>query len=143
MNAAMFPKTIANAFDRPFDATLIEAIFGSAILKSVRDERKPEPVFRGKGSGRKYIADDKLEARREMLTAVLRGLGNATSKELAVALKSDAMATHNDLISLCNDGIVDRDKSRLERGHMRYVYWVADFNEVTAKGKVYKAKGTT
>ena len=128
MNAAMFPKTIANAFDRPFDATLIEAIFGSAILKSVRDERSPKPVFRGKGSGRKYIADCKLEARREMVTAALRGLGEATSKELAAAIQSDAMTTHNDLISLCNDGVVDRDKRRLTRGAMRYVYWVADFN---------------
>jgi hypothetical protein len=124
-------------------ASMLEADLGARMLKSVLAERKPEPVFRGKGIGRKYIADDKLEARREMVTSVLRGLGNATSKELTTALKSDAMVTHNDLISLCNDGVVDRKKMPGERGHIRYVYWVAEFNEVTAKGKVYKARGNT
>ena len=54
--------------------SMLEADLGARMLKSVRAERKPEPVFRGKGSGRKYIADDKLEARREMVTSVLRGL---------------------------------------------------------------------
>ena len=123
--------------------SMLEADLGARMLKSVRAERKPEPVFRGKGSGRKYIADDKLEARREMLTAVLKRVGKATSKELAVAANMDAMATHNDLISLCNEGVVDRNKIQPDRGKMRYVYWIADFNEVTAKGKVYKARGNT
>ena len=135
MNASMFPKTIANAFDRPRDATLIEALVGAAILANVTMinlnlEAKPH--------GRKCLPEDKLAARRDMVVAALWGIGKATSKELATATKSDAMSTHNDLISLCNDGIVDRDKSRLERGRMRFVYWVAEVNEVRAKGKYNK-----
>jgi hypothetical protein len=124
MIAEMFPKTIANAFDRPRDASLIEALVGAAMLANVT---KPDLDLEAKPSGRKYLPDDKLAARRNMFVSALRGLGKATSKELAAATKSDAMATHNDLISLCNDGIVDREKSRLELGHMRFVYWVADF----------------
>jgi hypothetical protein len=110
-------------------ASMLEADLGAKMLKSVMDERNPKTVFRGKGSGRKYISDCKLEARREMVTAALRGLGEATSKELATAIQSDAMATYNDLISLCNDGIVDRKKIQTDRGHMRFVYWVADCND--------------
>ena len=143
MNAAMFPKTIANAFDRPLAATLIEAIVGSVILQDVLDGRNPKPKIEGKAIKRKYISDEKLEARRKMVTAVLKRVGKATSKELSIAANMDAMETYNDLIGLCNDGIVDRKKIQPDRGHMRYVYWVADFNEVTAKGKVYKARGTT
>ena len=110
-------------------ASMLEADLGARMLKSVRAERKPEPVFRGKGNNRKYITDDKLEARREMVTAALKVLGKATANELSVDLKSDGIETYNDLIRLCNDGVVDRDKCRLERGHMRYVYWVADCND--------------
>ena len=127
--------------DRPFDATFIEAIFGSAILKSVRDEQKPELAIESKPVSKNYISDEKLEARRKMVTAVLKRVGRATSKELATAANMDAMATYNDLISLCNEGVVDRDKSQPNRGKMRYVYWVADFNEVTYKGKACNWKG--
>jgi biopolymer transport protein ExbD len=110
-------------------ASMLEADLGAKMLKSVRAEKKPEPVFRGKGSNRKYITDGKLEARREMVTDALKSLGKATPNELSVELKSDKNETYNDLIRLCNDGVVERKKSRLERGHMRYVYWVADCND--------------
>tara|TARA_R110002153_G_scaffold208357_3_gene360953 strand:+ start:521 stop:877 length:357 start_codon:yes stop_codon:yes gene_type:complete len=110
-------------------ASMLEADLGARMLKSVMAETKPEPVFRGKGSNRKYITDDKLEARREMLTDALKLLGRATANELSVDLKSNVIETYNDLIRLCNDGVVERGKSRLELGHMRYVYWVADCND--------------
>jgi hypothetical protein len=110
-------------------ASMLEADLGARMLRSVKAEQKPEPVFRGKGSRRKYITDDKLEARREMVTDALKSLGKATPNELSVELKSDKIETYNDLIRLCNDGVVEREKSRLEHGHMRYVYWVADCND--------------
>ena len=124
-------------------ASMLEADLGARMLKSVLDEQRPKPEIEGKAIKRKYISDEMLEARRKMVTAVLKRVGKATSKELSIAANMDAMETYNDLIGLCNDGIVDRKKIQPDRGHMRYVYWVADFNEVTAKGKVYKAKGTT
>jgi hypothetical protein len=123
MNHETKEAVCLNAFKFPGFATQIERYIGAAILANVT---KPDLDLEAKPSGRKCLPDDKLAARRDMVVAALWGLGKATSKELATATKSDAMATHNDLISLCNDGIVDRDKSRLERGRMRFVYWVAD-----------------
>ena len=122
MNLAEKETICINAFKFRGLATKVEAYIGAVMLANVT---KPDLDIEAKPSGRKYLPDDKLAARRDMVVSALWGLGRATSKELADATKSDAMATHNDLISLCNDGIVDRDKSRLERGRMRFVYWVA------------------
>ena len=135
MNLAEKQTICINAFKFRTLATKIEEHIGAAMLASVTE---PSLDIEAKPSGRKCLPEDKLAARRDMVVSALLGLGKATSKELATATKSDAMATHNDLISLCNDGIVDRDKSRLERGHMRYVYWVADVKKERPVGKYNK-----
>jgi len=135
MNLAEKETICLNAFKFRTLATKVEAYIGAAMIANVT---KPDLDIEAKPSGRKYLPDDKLAARREMVVAALWGLGKATSKELAAATKSDAMATHNDLIRLCNDGIVDRDKSRLERGRMRFVYWVADVKNERPVGKYSK-----
>ena len=135
MNLAEKQTICINAFKFPRLATKIEEYIGAAMLANVTN---PDLDIEAKPSGRKYLPDDKLAARRDMVVSALWGLGKATSKELAAATKSDAMATHNDLISLCNDGIVDRDKIRLERGRMRFVYWVADVKKERPVGKYNK-----
>jgi hypothetical protein len=102
VNAAMFPKTIANAFDRPFAATLIEAIVGSVILQDVLDERNPNPNPKSK---RKSAAvSNAQKPRRQRMFDHIKANGKTSSSDVAKIAGIEATNAHADLNAMCHEG---------------------------------------
>jgi hypothetical protein len=124
MHASMFPETIAKPFNRPSSASLIEALVGDAIRKSVRDEASKN---KDGMQHRRYISAEALELRRANVLSVLRGLGRSFPKDVADKIPKERIeVVYNDVLLYFKNGRVDREKVMRPDGVLGYIYWAVD-----------------
>ena len=121
MNAGQLTAVTDNAFRLPSHATSIEAHIGAAMLKNVRKEATSLAPF---DEDRKQPTSGQIEARRARVVEVVRSIGRAPVADVIKALPQKPHVIRNDLIRLCEAGVLDRDLVVMPSNRAGHVYWV-------------------
>jgi hypothetical protein len=119
LTAAMFPKTIANAFDNRLDATLIEELIGAEILKNVRGEVEPKS-----GETKRAIMSNAMKPRRQRMFDFIKSNGRSTSVEVAQLTGDESTNVHADLNSMVLDGRLCKEPGISKRKRRCTYFWV-------------------
>jgi hypothetical protein len=123
MNAEYMEAVTANAFRLPSHATSIEAHIGAEMLKNVRKG----------GTFRAPVAETstqptsgQIEERRARVVEVVRSIGRAPVADVIKAMPQKTLVIRNDLIRLCEAGVLDRDLVVMPSSRAGHVYWVVE-----------------
>ena len=123
MNLAEKETICINAFKFRGLATKIEAHIGAVMLKNVR---KGATSLAPVNEARTQPTSGQIEARRARVVEVVRSIGRAPVADVIKALPQKPLVIRNDLIRLCEAGVLDRDLVVMPSNRAGHVYWVVE-----------------